>query len=400
MSIDNLRPISLLPNLSKIFEKCLLFYYKKDIYNLYDPDQFGFRPKSSTQCAFISFHSQILNSLDSSSNKNPFITNFDLAKAFDTINHGILISTLLQLNLPMHFIKIINAYLQSRQQITSFNYLSSSPLPINSGVPQGSVLGPILFCLYIRSLCSFQSDSKCFKYADDTTFVLSIPKHSNLNLCIKNLISHIQTWCLSNKMSLNNSRTKIMQISSCSKNISTLDTSFDQLISDNITFVGYTISRDSSWTTHINSLLKKLSSRIHILRILKNSLSKPHLINVYFAYLQSLIDYLFPIFNNLTSHQINSIASITKRAHRIICGWNCSNNCLPNIEERCSTLASNLFRKVAKDANHILHDILPPRSSRSNRFLVPYTQSDKHLKSFLPQCVIAYNKNISNFLPL
>ena len=395
ISLDNLRPISLLPTLSKLFEKCLVYYLKKDLYILYDKEQFGFRPKSSTHCAFISLHSQLLQSIDRSSSIRTFVINFDLSKAFDTINHDILISTLLNLNLPLFFIKIVNSYLQSRTQRVAFNNVLSGALPVNSGVPQGSVLGPVLFCLYIRSLQSIDSVAKCFKYADDTTFLLSIPKAADPCSLISRVISHVESWCSNHKMLLNNSKTKIMHITSTSSKIPfLLGPTLDHFLASKITFVGYSISNDLSWTINTNAIVKKLSSRIHLLRILKTSLSKMQLIQVYYSYIQSLIDYLFPIINNLTSHQINDLFLVTKRAHRIICGWNCSDKCLPDFKERCNTLALKLFQKAAADPAHILHDILPIRSSRSRRFIIPYTHSDKHLRSFLPQCSINFNKDL------
>ena len=395
ISLNNLRPISLLSSLSKIFEKCLLFYLKKDIYKLYDNNQFGFRPKSSTQCAFIALHSKILKSLDQSPPLHTFVINFDLAKAFDTINHDILISTLSSCNLPLCFIKLTNSYLRDRSQLVLVDSIYSSKRPIYSGIPQGSVHGPILFCLYIRSLQPSNTMSQYYKFADDTTFVVSVPIKEDYCEIITQEVNHVENWCSINKMRLNNSKTKIMLISSSlRRNQLLFSTDLNQFVTENIVFLGYNISNNLNWSLHVKSLIKKISSRLQLIRMLKNSLTKAQLINVYFAYIQSLIDYLFPIVYNLTLKDINTVNSLIKRSHGIICGWTCTQDCLPDFHQRCKILSINLFKKAMNDCDHTLHPLLPHKSIRSNRLIIPYTHSDKHLQSFFPQCAIAYNKEL------
>ena len=111
--------------------------------------------------------------------------------------------------------------------------------------------------------------------------------------------------------------------------------------------------------------------------LLKNVLTKTELIMVYQAFIQSIIDINYPIFNNFTNQDITRIEAITKRAHKIICNSECRQDCLPNFKTRWEILSCNLFNNIPQDKNHILHSLLPPKSNRSNRFILPHIKSQK-----------------------
>jgi hypothetical protein len=366
-------------------------------YRNYDSNQFGFRPRSSTQCALLAFQSHVLKAFESKPPLSTFAISFDLQKAFDTINHDVLITILTELHFPTYLIKLFQNYLFSRKQIVFANNCYSEPLPITSGIPQGSVLGPVLFCLYINSLQPTCQEISCIKYADDTTFIISVPHSVDPVPLINKEITHMQEWCLKHKMKLNNQKTKIMQLDTPKNYLYSNHyiTNFNLFIAEQFSFLGYTISKNLSWNSHIDHILRKLASRIHVLRVLKNTLTQKQLIQVYAAYFQSYFDSLFPFFSNLSEKDISKIDSITKRAHRIICNSECKANCLPDTRLRCKNLAGNLFNSISANNSHLLKPLLPERSFRSSRFLIPAIKSNKYLNSFFVQGAINYNRDLN-----
>ena len=203
----NYRPISLLPSLSKIMEKVI---YKR-VYNflnlnkLFYPSQYGFRPKCSTTHAIAQLTAHILEALD---NKKHTIGVFlDLSKAFDTINHETLLHKLHHYGIRGLALEWFRSYLSGRKQYVHFNGMDSDTEDVTCGVPQGSVLGPLLFIIYTNDLPNALRDSGCILFADDTTLFQSL---QDINMIINNLSQELEKltdWFRANKLSLNINKT-------------------------------------------------------------------------------------------------------------------------------------------------------------------------------------------------
>ena len=166
---DNFRPISLLPGISKVFERIMhtqIFEYL-DINGTFFKSQYGFRPNHSTEQEVLDITEQIAYQMDKT--EIPLVLFLDLSKAFDCLDHNILLHKLKHYGFHNNSCKLIQNYLYNRQQYVNFNDINSGYMTINVGVPQGSILGPLLFLIYINDINYTTTSFRPVIYADDTS---------------------------------------------------------------------------------------------------------------------------------------------------------------------------------------------------------------------------------------
>lgn len=207
--VDNYRAISILSNFSKVFEIILYDRIYLSVRNQISPDQHGFMSNRSTVTNLAVFSQYVSNILDRQGQVDVVYTDF--SKAFDRIDHAVLLRKLTQFGFHPSAIEFLRSYLWKRQQYVAYNGFSSSCYIVTSGVPQGSNLGPLLFLLFINDLNDVIDCCKLF-YADDLKIYSVI---TSIDDCrkLQSDLNHVQSWCLDNKLGLNVSKCKINSFS-------------------------------------------------------------------------------------------------------------------------------------------------------------------------------------------
>ena len=301
--LGNYRPISLLPSISKVFEKVVynqLSTYLSTNQLLYGSHN-GFRKQHSTETATLELVDTLLQTLDSG--KLSISIFLDLSKAFDTLDHTMLINKLKHYGISGTSLNWISNYLTDREQFVQYKGTMSNTRPILTGVPQGSVLGPLLFIIYINDIHCASNKFKSIIYADDTTLVGSLHSfesqthpndHTTLSNNINKELSLISELLNANKLSLNKDKTKYMIHLFSQRDVSQLKISLNlegkqiQGICE-FNFLGTTIQDTLNWAPHTDRIANKISRTLGVMNKLKhflptytlrtmyNSLILPHL---------------------------------------------------------------------------------------------------------------------------
>ena len=321
-SISNYRPISILPSLSKLFEKLIyrqLYSYLEQNEILFK-NQFGFRAAKSTTQAILNFMQNLYNSLDSG---NIVLSLFlDFKKAFDCVNHDILLSKLKFYGVRGVASDWFASYLKNRKQSVVVGDSESTPLLIKNGVPQGSILGPLLFLIFINDLPNSSKIFKFILFADDSTLSLSLPSLSYDAITLINTeLSNVNRWLVSNKISINIDKTKFI-IFSYRKTID-----FSPLIriggstihrTDNIKFLGIFVDSHLKFSHHIAYISSKLSKSIGIIFRLNKFLPKEILKILYYTLVQPYLNYAIEAWHSTFNYVTNRVNILQKRACRAI----------------------------------------------------------------------------------
>ena len=417
----NYRPISLLSNLNKIFEQTMYtrvynFIEKsKSMYSL----QFGFRNKHSTNHALISIVDQINEALDK--NKVACSVFVDFQKAFDTVNHEILINKLSHYGINDNINRWFRSYLTDRKQFVSILGFNSSSSTLRHGVPQGSVLGPLLFLIYINDLHKAIKFSTTYHFADDTNLLRIDNSYKDIQSTINRDLEGLYKWLLANKISLNVAKTELIFFKKplsppppVSLKIKLNGTKL--FPTSSVKYLGIHLDSTLSGISHCSQLLPKLRRSNGMLAKARHFLPTNELLAIYHATFASHLSYGCQIWTQHNNPLLKKIVLLQKNALRILTFSEFRAhtnpifkalrllkfrdqielyNCLFVHDQINNVLPVN-FKDYFISLNNL--NSINTRNSKSGKLFVPHVNSTRYGRhSVKHSCILSWNNIINKF---
>ena len=319
---SNYRPVSLLCNVSKVLERLVFnrFYEYLVANNLLTPKNSGFKVNDSTINQLISIVHQIYNGLECKHEVRMVF--LDVSKAFDKVWHEGLLFKLRQLGFCDELVAWVGDYLSNRYTRVTIHGQSSSWLPIEAGVPQGSILGPLLFLVYVNDIVNgITVDIRLF--ADDTSFLEIVKNPTVSSIKLNSNLSQVGTWGKNWKVTFNGLKS-LSVIFSAKRN----KPDHDPLFLDGVeipegtshTHLGITLSSNLSWKDHIVRVTDKACKRVALLKRFKYRLSRNALSKLYKSMIRPILEYGCILFDNCTQELSKLLESVQYEAARICTG--------------------------------------------------------------------------------
>ena len=414
---SNYRPISLLSNLNMIFEKVM---YDR-IYNFLNnqkcfyPLQFGFRNKHSTNHALISIIDKVNEALD---NKKVACGIFvDFQKAFDTVNHDILLKKLSHYGIRGSVNDWFKSYLYERKQFVSILGYNSALATVHHGVPQGSVLGPLLFLIYINDLHKAIKYSTVYHFADDTNMLRIENNYRKLEKQLNLDLKSLSTWLLANKISLNATKTELIFFKKpLSPPPPKLKIKLNGLILKpikSIKYLGIHIDDTLSGISHCIELLPKLRRANGIMAKARYHLPFKESLSIYHATFSSILLYGCQVWGQHQNPLLNKIEKLQKNAIRIITFSEFNSHTNPLFKKlkilkfkdqitlsNCLLVHDQIHNELPNTFNNYFittNDLYTAntKSAKAGKLFVPLVNSTRYGRhSIKHSCILAWNHMI------
>ena len=412
---NNYRPISLLSILGKIREKIIYKNLFNHVKAHISPSQSGFLPGHSTVTQLLEIYHKILSSLDEK--KETLLCFFDISKAFDRVSHRAIINKLKHFNVKGDALKWFADYLDNRFQRVIIDGKYSEWKRIFAGVPQGSILGPLLFLIFINDIVT-DIDVLIRLFADDTSLNLSSSELLQSHILMQNDINTISEWALKWSVTFNLDKNTFLLISRRQSPTQLSLTFNGQSInqSNKHKHLGVTFNSQGNWSHHMEEVITKANKRLGILLNLKYVLSRNALKTLYISNVRSIIEYSDILWDCIPDYLLKRLERINLNAIRCITGLTISTH-TPKLYTESGLQPLYIRRKIHRltQMYKIVHglaptyltELLPERTADRNPYPVrntdvytPYKCRTESLNnSFFPQTIRDWNKlppNIQN----
>ena len=377
---SNYRPISLLSPFSKIFEKCL---YKRIVeffnkHNLFNQNQFGFRENCSTSHAVSEICSDFYENRDAGNITCSIF--LDLEKAFDTVNHTILLSKLCEYGVRGLPLNLLESYLSNRRHFTVVNGCKSTCQNLHCGVPQGSTLGPLLFIIYINDL-PLVSKLRTRLFADDTSLTFSRKSLSNLEVVVNQEMSKIANWMSLNKLSINYNKTEFLVISNNNKQLKLKLMINNKEIKQKqeIKYLGVIIDNKLSWKAHIKLVCSKLAKGCYALIKLRNLTNVNTLKIIYYSMVYTHIQYCIAVWGTAYKSSLLPLEKMQKKILKIMAKASFTAPSLPLFLKYNFLKVQDIFKlEIAKLMHGIYKNLNKPQFSRFKSISTRHAYNTRH----------------------
>ena len=323
MLFNHYRPVSLLCILSKVFEKIMyvrLLKFLEKLKCIYK-NQFGFRKHHSTYMALMLLMDKITQSMDN----GEFVVGvfLDFSKAFDTVNHSILLSKMEHYGIRGNALNWFKSYLSKRYQFVTYDEEKSSTKEVICGVPQGSILGPLLFLIYINDLSNICEFMMPLLFADDTNLFNSGKDSDKVQREVLSDLEKISEWLKVNKLSLNIKKTHFMVFTTKNSPIPKINIKIDGHPIDEVLktkFLGVIIDNQLTWKHHIHYICGKIAKGIGIVIKARKLLDQQTLLSLYYSFVYPYLQYCNHVWGKTYDIHLKKLFILQKRIVRIIAG--------------------------------------------------------------------------------
>ena len=335
-SISDYRPISILPILSKVFERVILQQLTEIIEGemIYDQQQSGFRKGHSTTTILLKLKDDIVKAMKKGEVTLAILADF--SKAFDTVDYRTLLAELHAIGFSEKLLYLFKDYLSNRHQLVQIDDKTSEMLQVNFGVPQGSILGPVLFNLYVRTISS-NGRSNYLLYADDTT-MLRHTKVVNIPQTIKKMqqeMNEVNTWSDEKNLCLNAKKTKVILFSTSQMSRRhSLQNAIVEIFNKEqpierifeVKVLGMTFNEHLTWRNHINAITQNCYSTLKSLRIFKRSADFKLRRSLAQSLILSRINYCNVLLSDAPQYLLKKLQKLQNAAARFVYGRNVNEN--------------------------------------------------------------------------